>query len=278
MAAQKSLWSLIASDQKLVPNPILNRLGLQVARAMTAHGVYHLRRVSTPSSVDSRVRALRRDGLLIIKDFLAASEFEAVRRECFETFGQYHEKMLVLESITRYEIAYFHNLPPDSIPHARRFIADATVHALLEGAEKRRWSQMFQFAGFEYITYGESGAPDPQVTLHADAFYHTHKAWLYIEDVTPENGPLAIVKGTHRLSLQQIPYIYAHSCKEGVDPSRRISRKELERLGLQETVVTCPKNTLVLANTGAYHRRTEGHPGAKRYAMHIMTRTTPFSL
>jgi hypothetical protein len=278
MAAEKSLWSQITSDQKIVPSPTLNRLGLQVARALTAHTLYTLRSVPTPPSVASQVEALRRDGVLVVNDFLPESEFEAVRSEFFETYDKYRDKLLVLDSINLYEMAYLHNLPSDAVPHARKLVADTKLHTLMEGAEKRPWKKFFQFAGFEYITYGESGKPDPQITLHADAFYHTHKAWLYMEDVTPENGPFAVVKGTHRLTARQIPHIYSHSLEQGVDPSRRISKEEMERLGLEETLVTCPKNTLVIANTGAYHRRTQGKPGTRRFGVQIMARATPFVL
>lgn len=276
MSTLKSLVSEILSEQKLIASPTLNRLGLQVARTMAAHGLYNLRNIQTPKRFKEQVETLRRDGIVIVNDFLPPEEFQAVRGEFFDTYDRYQDKVLTLESINVYQIAYFHKLSRESIPHSRQFIADPTVHALFEAGERRPWQDVFQFAGFEQITCGESGELDPQVSLHADAFYHTHKSWLYIEDVTQDNGPLALVKGSHHLTLQQIPYIYLHSFEQGVDPSRRISEEEMERLKLRETVVTCPRNTLVVANTGAYHRRTQGRPGTKRYAVQIMSRTSPF--
>lgn len=279
MAEQESLLARILSERKTIANPVLNRLGLQVARTMTAHGLYHLRSVATPNRYKDQVETLRRDGIVIINDFLPREEFEAVRSEFFDVYSRYQDKLLTLESMNVYEIAYFHKLPPESIPRSRQFIADPTVQALFEGGERRRWQKVFQFAGFERVSCGASRAePDPQVSLHADAFYHTHKSWLYLDDVTEDNGPLALVKRSHHLTWQQIPYIYSHSCEEGVDASRRIKPEEMERLRVRETVVTCPRNTLVVANTGAYHRRTQGKAGSKRLAVHIMSRTSPFSV
>lgn len=276
MVRQKALLSEILSEEKVVRSRLLNRLGLQVARTMVAHAVYHLHKVETPSRLNHHVEALRRDGLLVLHDFLSASEFDALRSEFFDAYDRYREQLFTVNSTNLYEMAYLHRLPPDGIPHARRFLDSPTLHQLLEGAEKRSWAEFFHFSGLEYITYGESGEPDPQLSLHADAFYHTHKAWLYIENVRPEDGPLAVVKGTHRFTLRQIPHIYSHSLGKGVDPSRRITSEEMKRVGLQETLVTCPKNTLVIANTGAYHRRTQGTPGAKRYAIQVVARATPF--
>lgn len=276
MVGQKALLSEVLSEEKVVRSLVLNRLGLQVARTIVAHAVYHLHKVETPSRLVHHVDALRRDGLLVLHDFLPASEFDALRSEYFDAYDRYREQLFTANSTNLYEMAYFHRLPPDGIPHARRFVDNPMLHQLLEGGERRSWAEFFHFSGLEYITYGETGDPDPQVTLHADAFYHTHKAWLYIEDVRPEDGPLAVVKGTHRFTLRQIPHIYSHSLETGVDPSRRIESEEMRRAGLQETLVTCPKNTLVIANTGAYHRRTPGKPGARRYAIQVVARANPF--
>lgn len=277
MSEQKSLLAEILSERKTIASPVLNRLGLQVARTMTAHGLYHLRSVRTPNRYKDQVETLRRDGIVIINDFLPREEFEAVRGEFLDVYERHQSSLLTLESMNVYEIAYFHKLPAEHIPHSRRFITDPTVQALFEGGERRSWQKVFQFAGFERVSYGDSRREaDPQVSLHADAFYHTHKSWLYLDDVTEDNGPLALVKRSHHLTLPQIPYIYSHSCARGVDASRRITPEELERLRGRETVVTCPRNTLVVANTGAYHRRTQGKAGSTRYAIQIMSRTSPF--
>jgi hypothetical protein len=83
------------------------------------------------------------------------------------------------------------------------------------------------------------------------------------------------VKRSHRVSLTQLYYIYQESCTRNAG-SRRIACEELERLGLQETIVTCPKNTLVIANVSGFHRRVRGRPGCRRYAVHVSLRVNPF--
>lgn len=273
----KSLWNQILSDQKLVSSPMLNRLGLQVMRSTLAHGLYSLRAYPTPPEVQADVRTLQRDGILILPDFLPQEQFDRLHTEFFETAAQHLDRFMVLDNINLYQVGYAHELGPELIPNTFAFMSNARLRGIFEGAEKRPWDVFFQLAGLEIVTYGASGKPDPQITMHSDSFYHTHKAWLYMEDVTVENGPLAVIKGTNRLTLDQIPYIYAHSNRTGEDASRRILPQELERPQMQETLVTCKKNTLVIANTHAYHRRTQGVDGAKRYAVHIMARAKPFT-
>ena len=60
----------ILSDQKTVPSPLLNRLGLQVFRTITAHGLYRLRRPAIPHPYSGHIAALRRDGIVMIENFL----------------------------------------------------------------------------------------------------------------------------------------------------------------------------------------------------------------
>lgn len=271
-----SLWRQIMSDAKLVPNPTLNRLGLQVMRSTLSHGLYNLRPYPVPADVKSEVDMLRRDGILILPNFLPQPDFDRLHAEFFDTYANHVDKFMVLDNINLYQVGYVNTLGKKLIPNTYAFLKNPRARGIFEGAEKRPWDVFFHLAGLEVVTYGAAGKPDPQISMHADTFYHTHKAWLYMEDVTPDNGPLAVIKGTHHLTLSQIPYIYSHSNRTGEDASRRILPEEMERMRLKETLVTCKKNTLVIANTHAYHRRTQGRDGAHRYAVHIMARAKPF--
>jgi hypothetical protein len=272
-----SLWKQIMSDAKIVPNPTLNRLGLQVVRSTLSHGMYNLRPHTVPGDVKTEVDTLRRDGILILPNFLPQDAFDRLHTEFFDMVDHHIDKFMVLDNINLYQVGYVNTLGKELIPNTFAFLKNPRVRGIFEGAEKRPWDVFFHLAGLEVVTYGESGKPDPQISMHADSFYHTHKAWLYMEDVTTETGPLAVIKGTHHLTIDQLPYIYSHSNRNGEDGSRRITQAEMERLGLKETLVTCKKNTLVIANTHAYHRRTQGINGAKRYAVHIMARAKPFT-
>ena len=271
-----ALWRQVLSDEKVVSSPLLNRLGVQLVRSALAHGLYRVRPRPVPDEVRREVDALRRDGVVVLPGFLPEDQFEALRTEFFDVVEHHIDDFMTLDDANVYQMGYVHELGEQLIPKTCQFLREPRLRALLEGAEKRTWGAFFRLAGLECITYGDSVTTDPQVALHSDSFHHTHKAWLYMDDVTRENGPLAVIKGSHHLRLGQLRHIYAHSNKSGHDPSRRIPREELEHLGLEETVVVCASNTLVIANTHAYHHRTQGRTGAKRYAIHLMARARPF--
>jgi len=87
------------------------------------------------------------------------------------------------------------------------------------------------------------------------------------------------VKRSHRLTRARLAFVDRDSWKRdpAADQSRRISADEQRRHDLQETIVTCPKNTLVVVNTCGYHRRLPGQPGQERRALHLSLRANPFA-
>ncbi|HYE73615.1 MAG TPA: hypothetical protein VEF04_09790, partial [Blastocatellia bacterium] len=148
---------------------------------------------------------------------------------------------------------------------------------LMQAAEKRAACPDYAIRNIERLSQGPiNPQQDPESVLHSDIFFNSHKSWLYLTDVELEHGPLVFVKRSHRLSLKQLKFVYQESCHENRG-SRRITQDELKSLGLEETVFTCPKNTLVIANTLGYHRRLRGEPGRVRYALHMQLRTNPFT-
>ena len=93
--------------------------------------------------------------------------------------------------------------------------------------------------------------------------------------MTLESGPLVFVKRSHLLSAGALRNVYRESCASNTG-SRRISPQELQDLHLEETVMTCPANTLAIANTFGYHRRLRRAPGHTRFAVHVSLRGNPF--
>jgi hypothetical protein len=114
--------------------------------------------------------------------------------------------------------------------------------------------------------------------LHIDTFFNTHKAWLYLSDVTAADGPFVYVPGSHRLDPRRLIGDYLGSLLPAPDyaGSRRIAAKELVARGLEEKVYTCVANTLVIANTTGYHRRLKGRAGNVRMAVQLGCRFHPF--
>ncbi|MFO1538801.1 MAG: phytanoyl-CoA dioxygenase family protein, partial [Actinomycetota bacterium] len=128
------------------------------------------------------------------------------------------------------------------------------------------------------ITIGDYSLADEQTRLHVDSVFHTHEVWLYLTDVTEENAPLVYVPRSHHLDAVRLRAEYRDSVDPSrcIDPSRRVPDAEMERRGLTPQVVTCPKNTLVIADTCGYHARAIGQDGGHRRALYMFFRSNPF--
>jgi hypothetical protein len=273
----KPLRQIVSSD-KVVDSKLLNLLGIQVQRTLAARLLYNLRRVAVDKAVQDKVAELRREGIVLLPDFLPPEHFEGIRREYLPLLDGNAEKVTVARhGPNTYEIARIRDFDASALPYTYQFLAEPRLQAILEAAEKRPLHSLSGYRRLERLTQGPvGGQEDPETELHSDIFFTNHKAWLYLSDVEMENGPFVYVRRSHRLTLTKLYYVYKESCTRNLG-SRRIVHDELERLGLQETIVTCPKNTLVIANVAGFHRRVRGRQGCQRYAVHVSLRVNPFT-
>ena len=273
----KPLRQIVSSD-KVVDSKLLNLLGVQVQRTLAARLRYNLRRWPVDKTVKDKVDELSREGIVVLPTFLPPDHFEGIRREYLPLLDENADKLTVYRhGPNTYELAIIRNFDESALPYTYKFLAEPRLHAILEAAEKRPLHYLSGHRALERLIQGPVGEQeDPETELHSDTFFTNHKAWLYLSDVEMENGPFVYVKRSHRLTLTKLYYLYKESCTRNHN-SRRIVRDELERLGLQETSVTCPKNTLVIANVHGFHRRLRGQPGCRRYAVHVSLRVNPFT-
>ncbi len=221
--------------------------------------------------------ALERDGLVVIPNFLPDDTIDDLRRRVDEIWANNLAKVKVFQHGPNTLNALNGEALPEMPGLLPEFFCDPRVAALLEAAERR--PGRFAVKGYTNIEcLRQEGSPeieDPETQLHSDIFFTSHKGWLYLTDVTPECGPLVYVKGSHRLSPKLLSYVYRESCGRNAG-SRRISKQELTDLHLQESVLTVPKGTFVVANTFGFHRRERGIAGYERIALHAGLRTNPF--
>ena len=130
----------------------------------------------------------------------------------------------------------------------------------------------------------ESSTPDLQKELHRDTFFRALKFWYFIRPVLAQDGPFEYVPGSHRLSPIRLRWeqatadaAIAHRLDPDVSGSFRIQDGMLEDLGLPAPVsITCPANTLVLADVFGFHRRGQALPGRERLALYGWNRPYPF--
>ncbi len=262
------------SGDKTLESPVLNRMGAQVIRAVMARTLYNARRTAADEAIRDHVETLSRDGMLMIPNFLGEEQFENVRREA-ALMLEGPNKIHLQHGPNRMEQVVIDEARRTACPSIAEFYDDPRLVGIMSGVEKRQLDATSGSRALEYLIQGPAGGHDPESDLHSDIFFNTHKAWLYLRDVDTEIGPLVFVKGSHRLSLGQLGYLYQESVSRAKG-SRRITPDELERLGLEETVLVCKANTLVIANTCGYHRRLRGEPGRERLALHWSVRLNPF--
>ncbi|RMH53173.1 MAG: phytanoyl-CoA dioxygenase [Alphaproteobacteria bacterium] len=281
------LWALgvLGQDKSFVANPILgspalNRLGLHRGRVALAARAARLRRAWMADRLDPADRAaLDRDGFLIRPDYLPGETFEALRREVLGRplpawemrQGQTVTRMIPLTEATR-----------PLLP-----LAVATVRAprldRLAGYAAGRAGAPIHFVQ-TVIAEPDRGEADPQTELHADTFHATSKFWLFLHDVGEQDGPFVFVPGSHRLTPERLEWEYRQSLTARDDPrphhrfgSFRITAAELAALGLPAPRrIAVRANTLVVADTFAFHGRAPSARPTMRIELHGHLRRNPF--
>jgi hypothetical protein len=133
-------------------------------------------------------------------------------------------------------------------------------------------------------TDGAAAGHDPQTDWHLDTFHATAKAWLFLHAVQADQGPLAYIPGSHRATPAHAQWEHAQSQTAARDPnymhssgSLRIEEADLNALGYERRYqATVAPNTLVIADTGGFHRRTPSPQATTRVEIYFSLRRNPF--
>jgi hypothetical protein len=265
--------SEIFSASKGVQSQALNRAGVQPFRAVSARLLYRIAAVGRPEQLED----LTTRGIVILEDFLPPEEFTQLCTEAAELAELGPPTAIDEDGSSR---CYRWSLPPDEhnrFPSLTDWTDQPRLIELASAAEQRALRPHEGMRVLEHLHLGDPRVHDGQTDLHIDALYNTHKLWLYLDDVTPDHAPLVYVPMSHKLDWVRLRGDYLESIGENFG-SRKIGDEEVLRRGLETVVVTCPRNTLVLANTCGYHCRAVGAPGATRRSLHMMFRSNPFSI
>jgi len=279
-AAQLLTGARSFRDNPLIGSPWLNRHGLHATRVTIAARLAQRRRAGLGASLDPDDRiAFERDGFVVRHDFLPEAQFRSLKDGLFAWNGPARE-MIQGDTITRR-----YAVDPELL---------AAVPALHAFQRDRRWRALARYvASFdvEPLLYVQSilsqrrnAEPDPQLHLHADTFHPSMKAWLFLEDVTADVGPLTYVAGSHRLTAARLDWERRRSITvrdEGdylsSRGSFRIEPHELAGIGLpQATAFTVPANTLVVADTFGFHARGWSRGPSTRVELFAYSRRNPF--
>ena len=280
------LWLLqVATGAKsFADNPILgsrrlNRRGLHASRLKLAHRLAWRRRRGLASKMPPEWREqFDRNGYVEIRDFLPADSFARLQSALLgsEFDSREHRQG---DTITR-RVPIGPTLL-QAVPELARLIDD------------KRWKYILAYVGttrseplyyVQTIVMGHAqGAPDPQLELHSDTFHPSLKAWLFLTDVTDDEGPLTYVAGSHRLTPKRLAWEQARSI--GISDSDHLSQRGSLRVSADElaaldlpapTRFTVPANTLVAIDTCGFHARGNCSRPTVRVEIWAYSRRSPF--
>ncbi len=270
------------SGNPIIGSRLLNRMGLHVLRVVLAAGVSRFRFFCLRGLVSHEERqAFHRDGYLLIKNFMPESEFRALDSEVRAIRGEVREciqgdtlthRLQLTERVLRQQ------------PGCAKLLNSERLSKLMKYTASRNTSPVYYVQNIK--SNALPGNPDPQRTLHSDTFHATMKAWLFMDDVSDQNGPLNYVAGSQRLTLKRLKWEYQNSIKGSeldnsyaARGSLRVREEDLPAMGLpQPMAFNVPANTLVIANTNGFHCRGAALGGpASRLELWAYSRTNPFN-
>lgn len=260
---------------KTVDAPVLNRLGLQVGRTVAATARVRMRRWPIPRELDSPLTGLRTDGYALLPRLLTPATVSEVA-DVAQRINERDDVPHFTEQLggNRLEGTWRQDVPEDERKVLDQFWLHPTVTALLSAAERLRVEPGAGRCTIQRLVQCE-GEPDREAEVHSDTFHPTHKLWLYLSDVTEDDGPLVYYPGSQHLSPRQLRGVYGASVS-GSRASRAIGDKEIAARKLEPKVFTCPRGTAVIANTFGYHGRVQGQPPGDRLVLHVELRPHPF--
>ncbi|MBL8394755.1 MAG: phytanoyl-CoA dioxygenase family protein [Candidatus Accumulibacter sp.] len=269
------------ADNPIIGSPRFNRWGLHRYRIALADRMAWSRRcrLARQLSADD-VQAYARDGLIIKRDFLPSEVFGRVRDEAHAHLAEAREmrqgrtvtRRVTLDPVDARQLPHCVVAANDPrLAHLMRYVASHDVTPLM-------YLQII-------IVDPERGAQDPQTALHLDTFHSIAKAWLFLQDVGEDDGPLAYVPGSHRLDDKRLAWEYQQSLTAAsarnvyhARGSFRAGKDDLDRLGLGPAVrLAVPANTLVVADTHGFHARTPSPRPTLRMEIYGTLRWNPYA-
>jgi hypothetical protein len=268
-------------DNPYIGSPLLNRWGLHLWRKKLAHALARRYRASFGKNLNEKHRnSYDNNGYIVEHDFLSAIQQKELARELRQHALPMLE-MMQAPAVTRR--AYLDEASCVGMPATLALLRHPLPRALLQYVAGYKGQPVIALQCIQSDA-AKDGVQDPQTVWHTDTFHSTAKAWLFLHDVGSESGPFAYVPGSHALSPLRCEWEQASSETAARHPnalhakgSWRASEEEILEMGYASPfTATVPSNTLVVADTGGFHRRTESQRHTVRIEIYYSLRRNPF--
>jgi hypothetical protein len=267
-------------DNPVIGNPTLNRMGLHVVRMRQAEAMADRRRRDLLHLIAADdAAAFRRDGFVLKQNYLPAPLFEALKQEALSCQAAARD-MIQGDTVTRRIALDRQTLA--GLPHVRGLVENPQWLGLVRYVASSALNPLIYIQTIFSRLRGDT--IDPQTYLHSDTFHSSVKAWLFLTDVTEEDGPLVYVPGSHRLTKRRLAWERNASIGarhnlvfQTARGSPRIAPAELPRLGLPEPrALAVPANTLIVADTLGFHARARSARPTIRVEIWAYGRRNPY--
>ncbi|MEM8838687.1 MAG: phytanoyl-CoA dioxygenase [Pseudomonadota bacterium] len=273
---------VLSKEKSFRRNPIigserLNKWGLHRKRVKAAANLAAMRRKRMSHKIDPQDRAFfDENGFFFKTDFLPQETLEALKKEVFGRPIHVRE-MTQGQAITRIT-----PLAGSGMATGVGIATDPSIRNYMSYAAGRAGEPIICLESI--VVNSAISASDPQTMLHSDTFHSTSKMWLFLNDVGEEDGPFAYSPGSNRLTEERINWEYEQSLtavadnkSHHSDGSFRIDEARLSDLGYQKPRrMTVKANTLVVADTYGFHRRSASTRPTTRVEVYGYLRRNPF--
>lgn len=282
-------WFVIFSSAKdfsrggLLGSASLNAAGLHVWRKALADRLCARRRARMRASLPAALtEQWDRSGYLLVNDFLPTEQWSRVCDELTLAVLPFSE-MSQPPALTRRAYLDRHNCR-GRYPALLQLISDKTLIGLLHYAAGYRGRPVVAVQCVHSDTHAASGQDDPQTDWHSDTFHSTAKGWLFLHPVGAADGPFSYWTGSHRATAGRLQWEHAasvvavnHANRLHARGSFRTEDVDVKQMGYGDPMVAAvPGNTLIIADTSGFHRRTPSQGATVRVEIYFSLRRNPF--
>ena len=301
---QRLFWS---RPRAWVGGELVNKAGLQIARAAYQHIKHRPSLEGVAPERRELAEALINDGMIVLPDFLPQEIFEKVRAEYHAAFAPGRDTInrqsdntvnrpshkftsdsdaitsAVIRGVQQDSCKLTEALSPTALQHVVR---NPVLWELVAAAVGKRVKyQPGAFFQREKRAADRLTDTEQNIILHEDVFYHSIKAFYYINDNTVENGAFVVVPKTQRLDRRRLKHEYLFCVDIALQKKGRSFSHPLHESGrmevhgrayskedLKEVQVVGQANTLIVADTMAFHRRGGSSPVNERQQIRMCFR------
>lgn len=267
-------------SHSIIGNKTFNELGLHRFRVEQASKLAQKRRQKLAKSLtQDEVEQFQKNGFILKENFLPEDDFARLSQELLETPLETRET-LQGDTVTRRMALDGDALK--QLPTTEKLLNDLRWQALLNYVASSKVQPMYYVQVI--LSQVRKSRPDPQTSLYSDTFHSSVKAWLFLTDVTEDEGPFVYVPGSHVVNEKRLAWEHLQSIQMN-EQSNALSRRgslrthpsELENLGYgQPQAFAVKKNTLVVADTYGFHARGVSVRPSTRIELWGYGRRSPF--